>query len=140
DESWCLQRSQAWFDGKRVLVVEGGQEALEIARAPLGADQRPEVGLDIRVGETIGMFVGRAERLRRSIDVFVRQHRLESSAQTASRRYVQKRLEGFGRPIVVGVAVGEHETAYARGVRRREDLRNAAAAVVADEIDFVDAQ
>jgi hypothetical protein len=49
-------------------------------------------------------------------------------------------LKALGRPIVVGVAVGEREAANALRVQCSEDLCDTAAAVVANEIYLIDVQ
>src|SRR5579864_5469130 len=86
------------------------------------------------------MFIRWPKSLWRAIDAFVRQHCLECSTQTARGCHRQKRLEGFRWPVVVRVAVGEREAAYALRVQRGENLSDTTTAVVADEIHLIDLQ
>src|SRR5215217_8049823 len=59
DQRRHLQRPQLRLHRDGVLAVEGGEEALEVARALLGSQQGPQVGLDGLVGDPIGVFIGR---------------------------------------------------------------------------------
>src|SRR6202011_5912612 len=42
--------------------------------------------------------------------------------------------------VVMGVAVGEGQRPHPLGIERRENLSNASAAVVADQVDLIDLQ
>src|SRR5258706_3499414 len=86
------------------------------------------------------MFIRWSQSLRRSVNILVRQHRIQRSTQTAGGRHHKKWLEGFGRPVVVSVAVSEREAADALRVQCGDNLCNPAAAVLADDIHLIDAQ
>src|SRR5579862_9552844 len=134
DQGWCHQSLQPAFDREGVLVIERREEPLQIKRALLGTDERTQVLVDGLIRDTLWVFIRRPQGLRRAINRLVRQHRVERSTQTAGCRHRQERLEGFGWPIVVGVAVGKGESANALRIQRSKDLSDAAAAVVAHEI------
>src|SRR5689334_18084731 len=80
DQRGCFQRLQSRFNRKGVLVIEGSEEALKIARALLGSNQRTEIGFDAVVAELFRMFICRSEGLRRPIDTFVRQHCVQGAS------------------------------------------------------------
>jgi AraC-like DNA-binding protein len=49
-----------------------------------------------------------------------------------------KRLIDETSLVVVGISVGERQTPHTIGMRRCEDLRYTAAAIVADQVDLID--
>src|ERR1700722_17204209 len=123
-----------------MLVVKSGEEALQVAGALLGTDERTQKLFDGVIGQLVGMFVCRSESLRRAIDALIGQHRFQCSAQAAGGGHGEERSEGLGRPVVVCIAISECEAANALRIKRGENLRYAAAAVVAHEIDLIDVQ
>src|SRR5277367_3264719 len=74
DECRRLERFQARFDGARVLIVEGREKSLKIARGLLGPDQRLQVLLDALIAHLLRMLVGWPESLRRPIDPLILEH------------------------------------------------------------------
>jgi hypothetical protein len=120
------------------LQSKAARKSLEIARALLGPHQGAQVGLDGLVRHLLRMLIGRTQRLGRAVDVLVREHGVERPAQAAGRRHGEEGLERLGRPIVVDVAIGEREAAQACGIAGGEDLRDAAAAVVPDQVHTID--
>src|SRR5271168_911292 len=123
-----------------MLVVKSGEEALQVEGALLGSDEGTQILFDAVIGQLVGMFVRWSESLRRTIDALVGQHRFQCSPQATGGGHGEERLEGLGRPVVVGIAIGEREAANALRIERGENLRDAAAAVIADEIDVIDVQ
>ena len=140
DERRSFQSFQAVFDSERVLIVEGGEKALQIMQALFAAKEWAQIYFDGVVAYQFRMFVSRAESSGRAIDVFVVEDCLERSAQAACGSHGEERFEGVGRPVIVRVAVGKNEAANAFGIKRGENLRNAAAAVVADKVHLIDVQ
>jgi hypothetical protein len=67
-------------------------------------------------------------------------HLHASPAKVARTARVQraKRLIGETSLVVVGIPVGERQTPHTIGMRRCEDLRYTAAAIVADQVDLID--
>jgi hypothetical protein len=49
-------------------------------------------------------------------------------------------MVGMPPAVVIGVAVGEGQRPHPLGIERREDLSNASAAVVTDQVDLIDLQ
>lgn len=138
DQRGCGQRLQLRFDGDRVRAVEGREKALQIARALCAGQVRPQIGLDGVVAHGRRVFVGGTQRLGRTVEALVGQHRVQCAAQAATGGQREKRLEGFGRPVVVRVAIGQRQAAHALRMLRGKDQCHAAAAVVADEVDLLD--
>ena len=121
-----------------MLAIERGQKSLEVACAPIGSHQRTQIGLDGFVRQPLGMLVGRTQGLSGAEEILVREHGVERAAEASRRRHLEEGLERFRRPVVVRVAIREREAAHTRGIERREDLRDAAAAVVTDQVHLVD--
>lgn len=71
------------------------------------------------------MFVGRPQRRLRAIDRLVGEHRVQRIPQTAGFRHLDKRHEGLGRPIVVGIAIGQRQRTDAIRIECGEDLGDA---------------
>src|SRR5580704_18434473 len=71
-------------------------------------------------------------------DVF--KHAAAKRADACLFRELVQRLGLLGRPIVVGVAIGEHKTTDQTRVTRGEYLRDAAAAVIGNDIDLFEVQ
>src|SRR5262249_31172002 len=110
-----------------MFIVESSEKAFDVAKPLLSPDQGAKVRLDAFVAQLLRVLIRGPQSLGRTVNVLVCQHRFESAAQAALRRHRQKRFEGFGRPVVVRVAVGESEGAPSFWVQRRKDLRNSAA-------------
>ena len=87
DQCRRLQFLQARFNRTCVLVVEGGEEPLEVSCALLVPDQRPQVGFYDVIANLVRVLIGRTKRFRRAIDVLVREHRIQRFAQTTIRRH-----------------------------------------------------
>ena len=64
DERRRLQRLQLCFNGERVLIVEGCEEALQVARALLGPDQRTQICFDAVVTQPFRVFIRWSQGLR----------------------------------------------------------------------------
>lgn len=122
------------LDRNRVPAVEGRQEAFEVPHALRWREEWLEIRIYGIVRQCAGTLVRRSERGRRAIERLVRVHLLQGARKTTCFRHGQKRLERLGWPVVVRVAVGQRETSNAGRVQRREDQRDAAAAVIPDEI------
>ena len=68
------------------------------------------------------------------------QQRGRRGREQAGAGEVDRRLERFGRHVVVGVAVRQRERAQARRMARGEDLRDGTAGVVRDQVDAVEVE
>ena len=79
------------------------------------------------------------ECLLRAVNSLVGEQHIEGVAQAAAGDHIDERLEGFGRPVVVGITVCERQCAHAIRIERSE-IWAIAAAVVTDQVDLVDVQ
>ena len=121
DQRRSLQLSQLRLDRQSVLVIECEDEALKTSRALLTANMRSQVDLDVLIGRGLGVLICRAESTGRAVDRLVAEHRVERLAQSAGRDHFDERLECFGRPVVMSIAVGECQAPDSAGIERRED-------------------
>jgi len=74
------------------------------------------------------------------MDALIGQHRFQCSAQAPAAAIARKGLKASGGQLSLRIAIGECEAANALRTERGENLRDAAAAVIADEIDLIDLQ
>ena len=131
----CLSMSTVWRQSNALT------KAFDITRTFCRAGERPQVRLDRIVRNRLWPFVCRAKRLRRPIDGFVGEHGIQRPRQATGGNHGDKGFECRRRPVVVGVAIGEGETANALRVQGREYLADAAAAVkLQNQIHLVDLQ
>src|SRR5712675_1792875 len=99
---------------------------------------RTQIRFDILVRHFLWVLIGGTERARRTKDCLVGKHSVQSIFEATRNGHVHERLESLRRPVVVRVAVGDSQRSDATGIERGEYLRDAAATVVADEIDLLD--
>jgi transcriptional regulator with XRE-family HTH domain len=100
--------------------------------------QRPEVFTDRVRRERVWTFV--RDREAGACEREVREHGAQHSRQLAFRDGDAHGRKRGGRPVRVHIAVGERQAADAMRMPGGEDLRDASAAVVGDQVDSIDIQ
>ena len=70
-------------------------------------------------------------------ETHVFEHAPAERAETALLGQLVQRLGLLGRPVVMGIAVSEHETTNPIWMSRSEDLRDPAAAVIGNDVDLI---
>ncbi len=100
-----------------------------------GGEKRMEIGLNGLRRKSVREFVTAAQGATR--DIWIGQHRLAKRSHLALPEHIQQGLNGLRRAVIVDVAVGERHGSQLAGVACSENLSDAAAAVVADELHLV---
>src|SRR5260221_14667352 len=116
-----------------MFVVKRVDKALQITSALFGRNQRAKIPFDRVIRQFLGVLIGRAQSVGRTVDRLVRQHGIERFAQSPGFHHCDKRLERYRWAVVVRVVTGKGEAWNVFGIESTEYLTDSAPAVISDD-------
>src|SRR5216683_336363 len=135
DESGHGQFLQLRLHGQQVLRFQGGQRPLVLPGGGLGAEHGPEITADRLVAEPFGVLVSAPELAAGAYQVQVFEEAGGVRGDLPPGRPLYRGFERRGRNVVMRLAVGEDQAPQEAMPPGREDLRDPASGVIADEVD-----